>query len=557
MTIHLYQHTSIDDFEPGEWDGLLNDGAFYGSHSWLKAVEHHDTFKASYIAARDDTGGLLGALPLYTTQRAPAEYRFDPSVQFQDAVSGNFFPATIVGLRAGYSTEFPLDQKLPRDVTEAVLKSLVNACVQPTWDNPGSFSLLYVKSATVARLVAASGLASCQVFNAPYATLDIRWNDFGEYLSSHTSSRRRWMKQDIAAFERSGCELSYTLLSDCYAECAPLSAGVQRRYGAMDSVSVIEERLAAQAAAMGESAICILCRLHGDLVGFSLLYRWSDELYVRIVGFDYERLPPDSRVYFTVMFYEPIRYAIANRIRIIDYGLEVGDAKVGRGCVLSPRWSVTYNSASPEAQDKANKQNMVAREQMIARYGRYSGALPSALWDSPAWEQLGTLGKANLERWHGSCPITYSTILVAGSKSSSTMRASTLSGQRSCAFRAAGQLHWVILTASPRWNTLRRYGWTCGPPASHGNWTRLRYLVAARAVIALVPLLEYRCLPPSSAAWALSVGGLGQITGRSSYRLLGRKLSVRSRTLVVLLVGTASNAAFPFVGGLDIVLRAR
>jgi predicted N-acyltransferase len=391
MAIRLGQHASIDDFEPSEWDNLLNEGAFYGSHSWLKAVEHHDTFTASYVAARDEAGRLMGALPLYTSPRAPAEFRFDPSVQFQDAVSENFFPATIVGLRAGYSTEFPLDRQLPSDVADAVLKSLLSACVQPSRDNAGSFSLLYVKSATVAGLTTASNLPSCKIFNAPYATLDVHWSDFDEYLSSHTSSRRRWLKQDIAAFEGAGCELSYTLLSTCYAECTPLSAAVQRRYGAMDSVPVIEARLAAQAAAMGESAICILCRLRGDLVGFSLLYRWRDELYVRIVGFDYERLPPDSRAYFTVMFYEPIRYAIANGIKVIDYGLEIGDAKVARGCALAPRWSVTYNSTSPNAQNKANKQNMAARAQMAARYGRYSGALPPTLWDSPAWQQLGTL----------------------------------------------------------------------------------------------------------------------------------------------------------------------
>jgi uncharacterized protein len=476
MTIGLARQTSIGDFDPGEWDGLLNSGAFYGSHSWVKAVEYHDTFKASYIAARDDKGKLLAALPLYTATRAPAEQRFDPAVQFQGVISETFFPATIVGLRAGYSTEFPLDRQSLTEISDAALSSLITTCVQLTKENSGSLSLLYVNSATAAHLATASTHPSCLIFNAPYATLDVHWNDFDEYLSSHSSSRRRWLKQDIAAFERSGCELSYAPLSECYAECAPLSAGVQRRYGALDSIPVIKERLAAQAAAMDGSAVCILCRLHGDLVGFSLLYHWRDELYVRIVGFDYERLPPDSRAYFTVMFYEPIRYAIANRFRIIDYGLEVGDAKVGRGCVLSPRWSVTYNCTSPDAQDKASKQNMAAREQMAARYGRYSGALPSALWEPFAWEQLGALHKANSGRQHGLCLTIFSTIPAADSKSSSTTRASTLSGQRSCPSRVAGQSHLATAIASQHWNTLRRLGRTCGPPVSPGCWTRLRYL---------------------------------------------------------------------------------
>jgi predicted N-acyltransferase len=397
MAIRLHRHAHIDDFSPDEWDGLLSGGSFYGSHSWLKAVEHHDTFQASYLTARDDEGALLGALPLYTTPRAPAESRFDPAVLFQDAVTGNFFPATIVGLRAGYSTEFPVDSQLPGDVADAVLTSLVLAGVQIARDNRGSFSFLYVKPAAAARLAGVGGLPSCQIFSEPYATLKVRWDDFGGYLASHSAGRRHGIKQDVAAFERSGCELSYAPLSDCYAECVPLSAAVQSRYGAMDSAAEIEERLAAQAAAMGDAALCILCRHKGNLVGFSLLYRWRDELYARIVGFDYERLPADSRVYFTVLFYEPIRYAIARGIKVIDYGVEVGEAKVARGCVLSPRWSVTYNSPGCDAQDAASRKNLAAREGMAARYGRYSGALPAAQWSPAAWAELGAIDKVNAE----------------------------------------------------------------------------------------------------------------------------------------------------------------
>ncbi len=53
MTIRLSRRTSISDFPQAEWDSLLDDGAFYGSHSWLKSVENLSTFRASYLAARN------------------------------------------------------------------------------------------------------------------------------------------------------------------------------------------------------------------------------------------------------------------------------------------------------------------------------------------------------------------------------------------------------------------------------------------------------------------------------------------------------------------------
>ena len=181
---------------------------------------------------------------------------------------------------------------------------------------------------------------------------------------------------------------------------------------------VIESRLATQAAAMGESAICSPVSTTWDLVGFALLYRWRHELYARIVGFDYERLPPDSRVYFTIMFYEPIRYAITNGIKVIDYGLETGDAKVGRGCVLAPRWSVTYNAADPNAQNKANIQILATPRVIMV------GRVRPILWSTTA-RPLGitrlatasTASKRTASKTDCSCRIMYSTILTADSRS--------------------------------------------------------------------------------------------------------------------------------------------
>ena len=84
---------------------------------------------------------------------------------------------------------------------------------------------------------------------------------------------------------------------------------------------------------LGSSVRVFLAHKRGDLVGFALFYLAGKTLYCKQAGFDYSRLADDF-CYFNVVFYDPIRYAIANGIREIRYGLEAYEAKLARGCML-------------------------------------------------------------------------------------------------------------------------------------------------------------------------------------------------------------------------------
>jgi MFS family permease len=56
-------------------------------------------------------------------------------------------------------------------------------------------------------------------------------------------------------------------------------------------------------------------------------------------------------------------------------------------------------------------------------------------------------------------------------------------------------------------------------------------------VVNLVPLLTGRGLSPSAAAWALGLGGVGQVSGRLCYRPLLARTGVRGRALAVMAAG--------------------
>lgn len=68
-------------------------------------------------------------------------------------------------------------------------------------------------------------------------------------------------------------------------------------------------------------------------------------------------------------------------------------------------------------------------------------------------------------------------------------------------------------------------------------------------VVNLVPLLTERGLSTSMAAWALGLGGVGQVMGRLGYARLAAATTVRSRTVIILLAGAASTALLGAVPG--------
>jgi MFS family permease len=68
-------------------------------------------------------------------------------------------------------------------------------------------------------------------------------------------------------------------------------------------------------------------------------------------------------------------------------------------------------------------------------------------------------------------------------------------------------------------------------------------------MINLIRLLTSRGASGSTAAWALGLGGIGQVTGRLGYGALVRRTSVRARTVWILALSAATTAALAAIPG--------
>jgi MFS family permease len=69
------------------------------------------------------------------------------------------------------------------------------------------------------------------------------------------------------------------------------------------------------------------------------------------------------------------------------------------------------------------------------------------------------------------------------------------------------------------------------------------------ALVSLVPLLEGRGMPGGLAAWALGLGGAGQVAGRLCYRPLISRLGARARITAVIGAGAAATLLLGLVPG--------
>src|SRR3954470_8477789 len=79
---------------------------------------------------------------------------------------------------------------------------------------------------------------------------------------------------------------------------------------------------------------------------------------------------------------------------------------------------------------------------------------------------------------------------------------------------------------------------------------------AFAVVVNQVPLLIERGLSTSAAAWALGLGGLGQVAGRLGYGRLTRATGVRTRSVVILALAAAATALLAVLPGPTVLLIA-
>lgn len=329
----------VSDVPERDWDRFAG-AEFYMSSGWLRACGATWPGPLACVVART-ASDLLGGLPLFL-RTAPDGGPYDPAALVASLdgalqVPALRHPVVLGGGRLGYRAHPVLaGGNGRRDVATALLAASLD--VAADWDAAG-VALLYVPAACLAELRPVLDDQEWAVVpHALEAWLDVRWSSFEEYLSSLSAGRRSAVRRELRTLRSSPLRVETTTQVGWEATIAPLLVQVQHRYGQAASGAAIEASLRASSQTVGDASVLFLLRDEARVVGYCLAYRWHHTLFLRSIGFDYGAGGLRD-LYFSLLVYEPLRYAIDHGLRHVHLGGEALEAKVGRGARLGVLWS--------------------------------------------------------------------------------------------------------------------------------------------------------------------------------------------------------------------------
>jgi predicted N-acyltransferase len=335
--------SAADDIDAADWRAVTAGRGFYSSPRWLAFLEADSRYDVWYLVVRD-ADAVLAVLPVYLDAgvvHAGVDAFYDPATVFNSALRdpSRWRPALLAGGRAGYETELLLLPGLPPAARQQVLSALVArlAKLAAAWGVDAT-ALMYLSSDTAVELTSVTGASPLLTTVSAGIPLD-GCDTFDDYLNGLSAHRRRRIRSEIRDFSSGGFTVRHTRLSESVDRIAPLLAEHHGRYGHADTPDMLGAHFTQQAEHLDDLSHVLLCSDGATTVGALLIYEWDRVWYARAVGFA-DGVRGQSSAFFNLVYYLPIRAAIERGARGYEVGPSTIGAKVKRGAVLAPRWSL-------------------------------------------------------------------------------------------------------------------------------------------------------------------------------------------------------------------------
>ena len=259
---------------------------------------------------------------------APGEATAEVNAMGEEA----FYPALLLGSPLGYRSEAAYTFWTP-----SLLPEMLNTLI-PAAFGAGirSIALPWIperrgNDAIVTGLTAAGGHAAvcgCEDFLAVDAP------SYEAYVQALPAKRRRRLQEDLNLAAAVGAEIRRHdggELRPLIPRIAELAARNREKYGAAGEADRISMMLGALLDA-GVTVSCHTAVVDGLLVGACVTIRKQRRLFVKWAGVDAAALGERSGVYFALVLDAPVRQALAEGARIVEYGSGSHQAKALRGC---------------------------------------------------------------------------------------------------------------------------------------------------------------------------------------------------------------------------------
>jgi hypothetical protein len=327
---------------PG-WDELALVRSFYVSADWLRFTDTDRVARSRYLGLSMG-GRLVTALSSHwATDEVDAGYVAARTLELSSGAPPIDSGVLTLGGRRGFLSGALVAPDIDRSAAAGYLAELIGHAANGqglAWWWP------YLSSADV-DIVTASGirLLGTEGPGVHLIGADCVINVVGTTIDDHvaallTRQRRTNFRREAQRFRDSGLEIRRVSLREYWPRLGTLLAAVQHKYGHRQSADEMRTRLRRQGAHLASRAVVFACFDHDIIIGFALAYRWGDELALRVVGFDYDRLLGADE-YAQLAVHAPLRYCYSHGLRRLHLGSASYEAKCRRGARLRPLWAVT------------------------------------------------------------------------------------------------------------------------------------------------------------------------------------------------------------------------
>ena len=337
--LRVRQHDSILDIDPAAWNRLAADSPFL-RHEFLSALENagcvgpKTAWHPAYLAASDDAGRLVGALPLYIKYDSRGEFVFDWSWAAAYEQAGlDYYPKLVSAVPFTPATGRRLLVDADSDFQSVAAELLVAARAVGSESRASSLHVLFPTNGE-RQFLGGEGLMSrksCQFHwhNDGYASFD-------DFLERFTSMKRKKVRRERRRIAEANVTFEHLRGDEPGAEdwdaVYDYYANTFLRRGRAPYLN--REFFAEIARTMPESLVIVLARFGDRPIATAICFRSDDTLYGRYWG----SLADFHSLHFEACYYQGIDYCIREGLTLFEPGTQ-GEHKLSRGFTPKTTWS--------------------------------------------------------------------------------------------------------------------------------------------------------------------------------------------------------------------------
>ena len=339
LELKLSHACEMDGIDARSWNALADDSPFL-RHEFLAALEHSGcvgaatTWQPRHLLVHDDSGKLVGALPLYVKYDSSGEFVFDWGWAHAYEQAGlSYYPKLVSAVPFTPATGQRL--LVAADADTAAVADLLLAGSRAACEEleASSLHILFPTSEEQPRLVRAGfhPRKGCQFHwsNAGYSTFD-------EFLGSFSSAKRKKARRERRRIFEAGIKFD-RLRGDelTTAEWDTVFEYYSRTFLRRGRLPYLNREFFAELSrTMPENLIVVLARYEKKPIASAICFRSRTTLFGRYWGC----LADFHSLHFETCYYQGIDYCIEQELERFEPGTQ-GEHKISRGFVPTATWS--------------------------------------------------------------------------------------------------------------------------------------------------------------------------------------------------------------------------